>query len=153
MKTISKNTFKKKVKSEATAKAIRYLNDLKDTHSKLNDISVLELKPQAYLTDSRLSTNEVKLLFKLRTRMFGCKENFKNYYGSNLFCDLCKIVKCSQSHLLECFVLKNSIGELRENRSVKYSHIFENIELQVPAIKILYQVVKIREVLLEKLKE
>ena len=111
------------------------------------------MKPKAYLTDDRLNLNQVKLLFKLRTRMFECKLNFKKKYSDeNLFCDLCKVCIDSQSHLLECFVLKNCNKELKDNKLVKYEHIFGNVEYQIKAIQLISKVIVTRELLLEKLK-
>ena len=84
--------------------------------------------------------------------MFNCKENFKNQYKNEefLYCPLCIIGLDSQSHLLDCFVLKNSIIELRQNKTIKYEHIFESIDQQVPAIKLFNIIVEKREVILEK---
>ena len=57
----------------------------------------------------------------------------------------------SQSHLLNCFVLKNSINELKNNNQVKYEDIFDSVDKQVPAIKLLNKIVMSRDILLEKL--
>ena len=96
----------------------------------MDGIQFTKLETQNYLKDKRLNSSEAKLLFKLRTRMFNCKANFKNQYKNEefLYCPLCIIGFDSQSHLLECFVLKNSIIELRQNKIIKYEHIFESIE-------------------------
>ena len=150
LKTISKNSFKNIIKNKATNATLKYLNEAKVHHSKLENLHCSELMPQTYFTDSRLTSNEVKLLFKLRTRMFECKNNFKNQYRENLFCNLCKVSVDSQRHLLECFVLRNCVPELRKNK-IKYEFIFEDIEHQVEAIRLLYKIVNIREVLLDKL--
>ena len=106
---------------------------------------------QDYLKDQRLNPKEIKLLFKLRTRMLNCKENFKNkYQGEFLFCELCKISADSQSHLMECHILTNCVPELRNNVSTKYQDIFKNIDKQVKAIKLLTRVVEVRDLLLLK---
>ena len=62
-----------------------------------------------------------------------------------------KISLDNQSHLMDCFVLKNSIKELRENTTIKYEHIFETIEYQVPAIKLLKNIIEKRELILDKM--
>ena len=152
LKTISKDKFKKLVKSEAKKKAVEYLTKLKTPHSKMDGILFTKLETHNYLKDKRLNTSEVKLLFKLRTRMFNCKENFKNQYKNEefLYCPLCIVALDSQSHLFDCFVLTNSIIELRQNKTFKYDHIFKSIEQQVPGIKLLKIIVEKREVILEK---
>ena len=104
---MSKNKFKQIIKSKAKKRAIEYLNKLKIKHSKLDNIHCEDLTPNDYLNDERLNPSEVKLLFQLRTRMFDCKQNFKNKYGENifLFCELCTVCADSQNHLLDFFVL------------------------------------------------
>ena len=132
---------------------IRDSNKLKRKHSKLDGIHFDDLKPQEYLSDGRINLLQVKLLFKLRTRMFNCKQNFKNQNeNENLFCKLCKVCIDSQSHLLNCFVLKNCNQDLRKNKSVKYEHIFEDVELQVNAITLLSKVIEtsLTDILLEE---
>ena len=118
---MSKNKFKKILKSRAKIKAIEFLYSLKIKHSKLDNINLEDLTQQEYLNDKRLNPSEIKLLFKLRTRMFECKENFKNKYEENtfLFCELCTVSADCQSHLFDCYVLKNGIKELRSNQKIK----------------------------------
>ena len=153
LKTIKQDKFKNLIKKEAKKKTVEYLNKLKTPHSKMDGITCDKLETQKYLKDKRLSASEVQLLFKLRTRMFNCKTNFKNNYKKDefLYCPLCIVGSDSQNHLLDCYVLKNSIIELRQNTVIKYENIFETIEYQVPAIKLLKIVIEKREVILEKL--
>ena len=66
-------------------------------------------------------------MFKLRTQMFPVRYNFKNKFGNNLGCDLCKSDVDNQEHLLNCLVLKNRIPELKKNKKVKYSDIFGEV--------------------------
>ena len=153
LKTIKKDKFKNLLKKEAKKKTIEYLNTLKTPHSKMDGIMCDKLETQKYVKDKRLNEREVQLLFKLRTRMFDCKNNFKNSYKKDefLYCPLCIVGVDNQAHLLDCYVLKNSIIELRQNKVVKYEHIFETIEYQVPAIKLLKTIIEKREVIMEKL--
>ena len=72
-------------------------------------------------------------------------------YDGASFCSLCKISRDTQSHLFECYVLKNSIMKLRVNKNIKYEHIFENKDRQVEAIRLIDTIVADREILLEAL--
>ena len=93
------------------------------THSKLGNITCSELKSQDHLRDQRLNLKEIKLLFKLGTRMFNCKENFKNQYKEDFkyfFFELCKVSADSQGHLMDCFILVNCVPELRCNAVIKF---------------------------------
>ena len=131
---------------------IKYLNNLKKTHSKLDNIEFTDFICQAYFTDERLTPNEVKLLFNLRTRMFNCKANFKNQYQDDIWCNLCKFFVDCQSHLLQCPVLKACVPELRNNLTVKYEDIFLSVDFQVKAVKLLVKVIECRELLLNQKK-
>ena len=77
--------------------------------------------------------------------------NYKRKYNFNLLCELCKSQISDQKHLLQCSVLTQRIPELKNNTTVKYVHIFGDIEKMVPAIKLLSKVVKIREELIDEL--
>ena len=81
--------------------------------------------------------------------MFNCKGNFEKLYSGNSFCTLCKICRDSQSHLFDCYVLKNSVIELRVNQTVKYEHIFENNDYQVEAIRLVEKIISNRSILQE----
>ena len=136
------------VKREAKNETIKYLNSLKEKHSKLDNINFSDLECQSYFYDERLSPKEVQLLFSLRTRMFDCKANFKNQYQNDLWCKLCDIFVDCQSHLMQCPILKGCIPELRSNQEIKYEDIFLGIEFQVKAIKLIAKVIECRELLL-----
>ena len=153
IKNISKFRFKKKVKNEAKIETLKYLNALKETHSKLDNINNSELECQAYFFDERLNPKEIQLLFSLRTRMFDCKSNFKNQYQNDLWCKLCDIFVDCQSHVLQCPVLRGCVPELRKNQSIKYEDIFLGIDFQVRAIKLLVKVIECRELLLSQKKQ
>ena len=152
IRKISKDAFKKKVKRGARSAALNYLNSLKETHSKLENIEFNNLECQEYFNDKRLSPNEVKLLFNLRTRMFNCKDNFKNQYQEDIWCQLCKFFVDCQSHLMQCPILKECVPELKKNSLVKYEDIFRDTDSQVKAIKLLVKIIEVRELLLNQKK-
>ena len=49
-----------------------------EKHSKVKNIKYDKLELQQYMADSKFTSNNIKLLFKLRTRMVQVKANFKN---------------------------------------------------------------------------
>ena len=146
----TKNSFKNFLKKKAKEVTINYLKELKNKHSKLDDIAFTELKCASYLTDQRISQREAKLLFKLRTCMYQVKINFKELHKNDLSCDLCKSATCDQSHLLQCKVLHKLIPELRFTK-VKYHHLFGGIENMIPAIKLFKKVTEERDKILQVL--
>ena len=146
LKLISKAKFKKEVKLKANKVAIGYFNILKAKHSKTKNIKI-ELKPSDYLKDKRIHPDNAKFIFKIRTRMYAVKANFKNQFKKSYLCDLCKLEDETQEHLMKCKVLKESIPELKIT-NIKYIDIFGSIEKIIPAAKLLYKVCKERESLL-----
>ena len=152
LKYKTKLSFKKFLKSKSKQLAIVYLNELKSKHSKLDKIHFTDLKCSQYLVDQRISHKEAKLLFNLRTRMYRVKCNFKNEFNFNILCDLCKSAICDQRHLLSCSVLKSNMPEL-DSTTVRYHHLFGDIEKMIPAIKLFSQITERREELLQKLQE
>ena len=97
--TMKKSTYKQLVDSKIREASRKYLFQLKNKHSKSNGLQSYKL--QTYLTTNRLTTEEKKLLFQLRTRTYNCKANFKTQYGENITCLICG-TEDNQQHLLLC---------------------------------------------------
>ena len=95
-KTISKNRLQKMVKKLAVIVSIDHLNKLKNKYSKLDNITVDNLKPRQYLSDKKANISQAKLPFKLRIRVFNSKPNFQNQQSKEN--PLCKICISSQNH-------------------------------------------------------
>ena len=148
---MNKNKFKKYVKGKVKSRALKYLNQIKEKHSKVKDIKYNKLEIQQYMTDSRFTSNNIELLFKLRTRMVQVKANFKTGLDS-LICDLCKVEEEeeNQSHLLNCEVLLNQCESLYNDESVEYDDIFADKESQLKAVKLFEKVLEVRDNLLPK---
>ena len=144
--TISKH-FKEIVKESVKKKAFDDLIKLNKTHSKMDNLNYDQLKIQNYLkTDSKMTNDEKQLLFRMRTRMTDVKLNFKNKYVDHL-CLLGQIEEESQSHLMECLILKDKCEALKENMEVEYKDIFKNNTKQQKAIKLLRDRPEIPQVL------
>ena len=126
-------------------------NKEKERHSKTRYLQLKKIKCSQYLRDPRLSSSEVELLFKLRCRMFPVKNNFKEKFSNDLFCDLCRIEADDQEHLLNCKILKNSNPEIFAQNTVKYSDIFAKTDKQVIAAKMLFKIAACRDSLLESI--
>ena len=101
-----------------------------------------------YLKDKNINPEQAKFIFKIRTRMYPVKCNFKSQYKTNYLCDLCKYEDEDQEHLLKCKVLIHFVPEL-ENTAVEYKYIFGDINHVKEAAKLLFKVCKEREAPLE----
>ena len=144
----SKQSFKNLLKRKGKQITETYLAHQKSKHSKLDDLNFSELKCAQYLVDPRINQKEAKLMFKLRTRMYHVKSNFKGIYLNNLACDLCKSSTCDQRHLLSCKVLQNLVPELKFTK-VKYHHLFGSVTEMIAAVKLFMKITEQREEILQ----
>ena len=58
-----KNKYKGKIKEFIRKTAIKYFMTVKETHSKLNDVSYSELKVQPYLVSNMLNNEQKEVLY------------------------------------------------------------------------------------------
>ena len=147
---MSKWKLKKILKRQISLHALKYLNEIAKKHSKSMPLIKTKLKCEPYINDKRFTQEDVKLLFKLRTRMYPVKANFKNKYKGDLSCEFCAMDNSDQPHQLNCAVLKKFIPEL-SNSSVKYEDIFSSADRQLEAIKLFSKITKQRKILAEAL--
>ena len=94
-----------------------------------------------------MNQEEVKTIFKIRSRMTSVKTNFRGKYD-NFECDLCKEEDKNQKHILECKEIKKKIKvkiELPE-----YSELYKgNIRKQLEIAKAFLENMKIKEDLMK----
>ena len=134
--------------NEAISKrAFERLIEMKEKHSKLDNLKYSNLKMQNYLKPSRVKAtqNEIETIFKMRSRMTDVKLNFRRKY-ENLDCRACNQEEESQKHLYECLeILKNK--EIK-TKMMKYDQIFgENSRNQVEIAKQFLENIEIRNTL------
>ena len=149
---MKKKKFKSYIKEKIEKVAYNYLNDLKEKHSKVKHIQYRKLEIQKYMHYSKFTLNDIKLLFKLRTRMTQVKRNFKSAYSS-LTCNLCQKEEEDQVHLLSCPNILSECIELRDDTEVEYEDLFSDVKKQLKAVKLFDKVFKARDKLLAKLEE
>ena len=129
----SDDQFKALVKNSIKKAALKYLNKLKESHSKVDHISFEELKIQPYLKSPLFSNMETSLLFALRSRTEETfKANFRNMYGNVVPCPLeCKNKDDekdddTQKHMLECIKIRAEyLTDDIAMGDVKYDDLFD----------------------------
>ena len=103
----SKNSFKKLIKARAEEYALSRLISVKNTHSKLSNLSYNSLIMQNYLTGEDLPSTK-KILFKMRTRMARFGENYRGTSGPNI-CPLCQTHPDNQQTSFQCKEIRKKI--------------------------------------------
>ena len=81
-------SFKGLVQKKEVSDTLRYLNELKEKHTKVLHISQNVLNMADYLTPNGITNSEAKFLFNARTRMLDVKSNFPGKHSDTL-CPLC----------------------------------------------------------------
>ena len=114
--SMTKLSFKKLVKKACEDNALKYLK--LHIKSKEKEIQYENLELRHYLaSDSLLTLQEKKELFKMRTKMTEVKSNFKNKYG-NLNCNNCeennKHNEETQEHVYKCTEIKENKGNFEK---------------------------------------
>ena len=128
----SKNSYKNFIKAKVRTAALKHLNNLKGTHSKIQTIEYVELKTQSFITSPIFSNDDVSLLYSLRSRSVDCKANFKSIYkDTDILCPFCKKEDDSQQHMLECEVIKHHFKSTEISQyKIVYDDIFKDIKKQ-----------------------
>ena len=140
LKKKSANSFKRIMKIKSKEYTLNYLIEIKDSHSKMDNLEYPELKLQNYLRDDEIPLNEARNLYRFRTRVANFKENFKNGHQSCAIpCPLCLVQPDTQAHSLQC-------PEIREKIDVKgtYSDIF-NEDIPSDISKTLLKISELRK--------
>ena len=123
IKVLSKNKFKSIVKEKVQAKAFIYLQSIKESHTKVKDLTYIKNKVQPYILNEKLTTKEKQLLFKLRTHMIDVKENFKGQY-LDVMCNFGCYQTESQYHLLNCDMIIRHCPQLYNDLIIEYGHMY-----------------------------
>ena len=80
--SFKKLRLKKELRKRILNASFKYLQNIKLSQSKLQNVTYKSLDTQKYLISSKFTDTEKFLLFRLRTRMIDVRENFKNKYLS-----------------------------------------------------------------------
>ena len=149
--------FKKNIKDEIRAAALKYLKIKQQSLSKVKDIQYPKLETQAYLKSPLLSNEENSLLFALRTRTARTfKGNFSHFYGGQIAFPL----NCwdpeknepslldSQEHILVCTKLKIS-NNIAACDKIDYSDIFKEPQRQKEIVALYKILIEEREKILQ----
>ena len=150
MKEMSKGQFKKMVKEKVKKCAFEFLLQIKESHSKLSNIRYDDFKMQDYLADSSFNLREKQLLFRLRSRTFEAKANFRNRYQNNLQCDLCGTCpEQTQKHILEdCDYIISNCADVAENITAEHDDIYRDKSKQLAVTRLYSKIEDIRNALL-----
>ena len=103
----AKEEFNQLVKQKVRQAALVDLLETKNKQSKMNNLENSELKTQSYLTNSKISQQPAKNIFKYRVRIANVRCNFRSQYEQNVKWPECEenvnitvVPEDTQEHLL-----------------------------------------------------
>ena len=124
MKNMSKYTFKNMVKKKVLEKALEFLLEMKERHSKMKNLNYTSIEMQQYLKEKDISTSQAKTIFRFRTRMEKFSDNFKGG-GPTKLCPVCISSTDTQSHSFSCPIIKENM-EISGSLNDIYKHTITN---------------------------
>ena len=146
IKQISKQKFKKMIKSKVRDAAFSYLKSLQMSHSKMKDIQYEKFEMSNYLSSPMFSKNERCLLLALRTRTVrGVRSDFPGLYRDKM-CPL----GCGEQDNIPNILLCRVLNQYQKSESVtdgkiNYNDIFSNnIEKQKQVTELYKDLLEIR---------
>ena len=149
IKAMKKETFKNIVKNQIKILSMNYLMNLRSKHSKTDNL-LLDKGMKPYLKSSKITLDEKKLLFAMKTRSVNVKTNFKNGF-SNLLCRLCAKPGEDESelHLMRCEQILSESDIRDQMKNITYKDIYGPLEKQISAIKTWKKVFKVWNIKLD----
>ena len=120
----SKEAFKRSIKIKAKRYALNKLLGKAATHSKMKNLHYNELKIQNYFLDEKVKTEEMKMIFRYRTRMERFGENFRGG-KEQVICPLCQNHLDNQDLAFQCSAIKKDLkvtGNMEEIYKEKISY-------------------------------
>ena len=155
IEVLSKNNFKNFVDKKIEARALNYLIEIKNKHSKVKHIKYTSLKLQNYLRSTEHVNMDIpKFIFHARSRMLDVRENFKNKYtktNTHTKCPLGCAELDNQEHLVLCTKIENS-SLISMKYQPNYQDLFsQSSEKQIQIGIILQERLTKRKMILQKL--
>ena len=139
IKNYSAFRFKNIVKQKGRQLALNRLCEKKERHSKLENLTYVELNIREYLCNQNISVNQARIIFRSRTRMTHYWNNFKHWRYSQK-CPVCKETNSidTQEHSFNCEIVRKAI-----HIEGKFSEVFYRSNSQLA--KTLENIEKFRE--------
>ena len=100
---MTKVKWKNIVKQSITNKSLKYLESIKQKHSKVKEVKHKKLEIQPYLlpSETEMIQEEINTIFRLRCRETKVKMNLKSWYDT-YECTVCLDEDESQEHVYKC---------------------------------------------------
>ena len=147
IENLPKQRLKNIVKIKVQKAAFKFLQALKNTHSKMKNIIYNTFEEAAYLSSPLFNNESRKLLLALRTRTVpGIRTDYGALYADKM-CPLGCGEEDTLPNILSCRILKEryKTDEVIINSDIQYADIFtQNIRKQKEATELFRQLLELR---------
>ena len=141
IQSMTKESFKLLVKTKAKSYALELLLNKKITHSKMKKLDYTDLEIQNYFLETNLKPDEIRTIFKYRTRMEKFGENFRAG-KDRIMCPMCNSHLDNQELSLQCPVLKTA--NIPEVHNCDMEEIYKH-NISTATIKTIYRITQFRK--------
>ena len=136
IKNIKQTEYMKIIKQKVREKSFEKLENLKKSHTKVEDVEHSCIVMQKYLqpNTTKITKDEAQLIFKLRCKVTEAKVNLKGTYD-NLECGACGISEETQQHIIEC----KELNKNKNSENIIYSKILNGTVIETLKIAKLFK--------------
>ena len=146
---MSKSTYKKFIKTKVKTAAFKHLQSLQEGHSKVKNIKYHKLQMQPYMMHPCMNSDDIALLFALRTRCVrGIRNDFREMF-STIRCELCDKHDDTLPNLLMC----EQLTHVPRNGSIYLDVFSQSVQNQKESMLQYRGLLKAREGILKKREE
>ena len=148
IQSMSKEQYNKHIKGKVSKAAFKEYIYLKEKcEKKLKYMKYTKFAIQPYLTSKKLSMEEKKLLFSLRSKCYPAKMNSRKQFKGNTQCSLKCRTDETQDHIFEhCDPIRTKIGH-----NIKLSEIYGTLDDQIRVVRTLLEIDRMRKTLKDKI--
>ena len=149
IKQMTKEEYKKEIKEQISKAAFKDLLQLKQKHSKLNEVTYFTFSMQPYLKSKQMNKKEKTLLYLMRSKCHKSKSNFKKMFQNNTKCIFaCDSIEDQVHAFTQCLPV---LSKINRTANLDHSMIFQNIDKQIVVISIFLEIEEKRKELTEQL--
>ena len=134
IKQTPKETYRIKVKKMVSKAAFKMYTENQNCLSKIRNLKYEQLCLQEYLKSDMFSTDERKLLVRLRSKCHNSKANFKQLHKNQTNC----VLGCTENEDQEHVFIK--CKEIKTKHNIPYKYLFETKVKQKQAIRVFLKI-------------
>ena len=145
IRNMTRAKFKSIILKKINEFAAKYFQRIQSKQQKTKHFEISDkFTPAAYLFSSKLSNDEIRTLFKLRSGTIDVKGNMSSSFKDRMWCRTCFLFSESQEHLFQCAEIRIKLKDV-DFSSVKYEMIYGRLKNQENIAKVYHLILQARK--------